>query len=700
MQLSELRSGWHGAACGLLLGLLLLLVGASVGVGQEAPDSPQATIRALRAEIARHDELYFKQAKPEISDAEYDRLKRRLQALEQAWPELAVAESGVGDDRSGRFPTSIHRERMLSLQKVYSEAAWRDYHAKLTRQLGRPDLGFVVEPKYDGLAISVTYESGELKRAVTRGNGTEGDDVTANVRLIPGLPPRLQPVDGVSPPRLVELRGEVFLTYVEFARINASRTARGAEPYAHPRNLAAGTLKSTDPAELAERSLSIVIYGWGAWEGPDSPASQQAWHAQVRAWGLPGVSTFAVGHSADEVWSAIQSMGQSRRELGFPIDGVVVKLDSVDLRNRVGADDHAPRWAVAYKFGAERAVTRLRAITWQVGRTGVLTPVAEFDPVELDGTKVSRATLHNASEIQRRDVRIGDYVEVEKAGEVIPAVVDVLIARRVADTPKYLLPETCPSCGAPVSANPGEVALRCSNLRCPAQLQRRLEHFASVDAVDLKGFGPATIAVLRQAGLLQSPADFYRLRREDLVRLEGIGARKADRLLAEIERSKRVELWRLLHGLSIAQVGPANAKVLAGAGGSLAGLGRMSKEQLVDAVGPSAAASIVAWLARPEIQADSRELIGAGLGRETRESPIADKLQGKVFVFTGALPGLTRNQATQRVLAAGGIVRESVSRQTDYLVAGEGAGAKRVEAERLGVTVLGAAEFRQMLGIE
>lgn len=682
------------------MGIMLMAGSVPRGIALEEADAPQARIAALREEIAHHDELYFKEAKPEISDADYDRLKQELQALEQVWPELAEPENGVGDDRSGRFPTRVHRERMLSLHKVYSEAAWREFHAKLTRQLGRADLRFVIEPKYDGLAISLTYEHGVLMRAVTRGNGNQGDDVTANVSMIPGILQKLPDVVGASMPTLVELRGEVFITYAEFARINAARKLAGAEPFSHPRNLAAGTLKSTDPVELAGRQLSIVVYGWGAWEGTDAPATQQDLHVQVRAWGLPGVAKYTVARTADEAWSAIRALGQGRAELGFPIDGAVVKLDEVVLRNQVGADDVAPRWAVAYKFGPERAESHLRAIIWQVGRTGVLTPVAEFDPVELAGTTVTRATLHNRNEIQRRDIRIGDVIEVEKAGEVIPAVAGVLISRRSADIPKYTMPDACPYCGWAVVANPGEAALRCPNSLCPAQRQRRLEHFVSAEAVDIKGVGPATITLLIQAGLLQSPADFYRLRREDLLRVDGFGSRKAERLLAEIERSKRAELWRFIYGLSIPQVGSSTAKVLARLGGSLEALTWLKKTELANMVGPSVAESVIAYQGLSENQTAIRRFQEAGVSPEAKDCPGTADLHGKIFVFTGVLTGLTRTQATDRVLAAGGLVRETVSRRTDYVVVGEGAGAKRVDAERLGVTVISPEAFRRMVGLE
>lgn len=692
-RIENMRAAWLL----LLSGLILSVAALAADVRTSTPDVPER-INHLRAELARHDDLYFRQAKPEITDAEYDRLKRELIALEAAHPELATKTRAIGDDRSGRFPVHKHRERMLSLDKAYTEAEWRTFHARLTRQLGRSDLTFVIEPKYDGLAISLTYVRGVLVRALTRGNGAEGDDVTANVRLIRTLPAELRAA-GAAVPERVELRGEIYLTHAEFARINAAREAAGEETFAHPRNLAAGTLKSSDPAEVAERRLSVVIHGWGAWEGIAAPASQQGFHAQVRAWGLPALDGFRIAHTADEAWAAVRAFGQERSRLDFPIDGAVVKLDDTALRARVGADEHAPRWAIACKYEPERAVTRLRGITLQVGRTGVLTPVAEFDPVELGGSTVARATLHNRDEIARRDIRVGDFIEVEKAGEIIPAVTGVQLTRRPEGTQAFVFPDRCPSCDTTLTAKSGAAAVRCPNTRCPAQRQRRLEHFASAQGVDLKGIGPATIAALIAAGRLRSPADFYRLKSDELRSVSGIGEKLADRLLAEIERSKSAELWRFIHGLGIPQVGAAKAQELAVRCGGLAALARMAEAVLADEVGPSAAASVAEFMARPENQADIRAMLAAGV-RPTAPRVTDSALRGKVFVFTGTLSGLSRAQAVKQVVAAGGVVRDSVSRRTDYVVAGEGAGEKLAEAKRFGVRVIDVEEFRRMAGGE
>ncbi len=597
----------------------LVLVGTLCASGPASLEEDRQRSVELRAEIAHHDELYFKQAAPEISDAAYDQLKRELAALERAHPELVPARTVVGDDRSGRFPTYAHRVPMLSLDKVYTEAEWRAFHAGVAARLGRKDFPFVVEPKYDGLAISLTYEHGILVRAVTRGDGREGDDVTANVCTIQTLPENLAPraPDGTTNPvpDLVELRGEIYFSDAEFARINAARTAAGEEPFAHPRNLAAGTLKSTAPEEVAARRLSIVLYGWGAWEGPGMPATQQELHARIRAWGLPGVHRCVAGRSVEEGWAAIQKFGHERRALGFPIDGAVVKLDDVPVRAALGENDHAPRWAIAYKYEPEKVVGHIRAITLQVGRTGVLTPVAELDPVKLSGTTITRATLHNRALLARRDIREGDFVEIEKAGEIIPAVGAVQLDRRPAGSVPFAFPERCPACDSPVLAKPGEAAVRCTNAACPAQLQRRLEHFVSPQAVDIRGFGPAMIALLNREGLLRTPADFYRLRREDLTAIQGIGPQRAENLLAAVERSKRVEYWRFIYGLSIPEVGKANAQKLAAGCADFNELARLDPERVGKLLGAGPAAAVTEFLSAPANQALLADLAAAGVGR-------------------------------------------------------------------------------------
>ena len=554
------------------------------GASAENPATAQEKVRLrrdqLRREIAHHDALYFRDATPEISDFAYDQLKRELADLEAADPQLR--ESGepglpVGDDRTGLFPVCRHREPMLGLDKTYSEAELRAFLRRLGGQLGREDFPVVIEPKIDGFAVSATYEHGRLARVVTRGNGTEGDDITGNALTIRSLPRVLRPTaagGAANPlPDLIELRGEIYLPWVEFERINRARETADEPVFAHPRNLAAGTARLLDPREVATRRLEIVFYGWGAWE-PEAtrPTTQHAFHAQARAWGLPTLEECRMATRPDEMWAAVQEFGRARRTLRFPIDGAVVKLDVVAWRGEVGESARAPRWAMAFKFAPERVETRLRGITVQVGRTGLLTPVAELAPVRLAGSTVTRATLHNRDVIARLDIRIGDIIYLEKAGEIIPAIDGVDLAQRAPDAQPYVFPSVCPACHTAVVQLEGETAVRCPNSACPAQVRRRIQHFASKACLNLDGLGPATIDALVAQGRLRSVADLYRLRREDLLALGRGTGRSADRLLATIERSKRGELWRFIYGLSIPRVGAAAARDLARRCGSLPAL--------------------------------------------------------------------------------------------------------------------------------
>jgi DNA ligase (NAD+) len=591
------------------------------------PENAKQRIVELRAEIARRDELYFRKAAPEISDLAYDELKRELHALEAAFPQFSGNASALslGDDRTGRFPTYHHREPMLSLAKSYTKAEFLAWHERVVRRLGLSDVAYVIEPKFDGLAISVIYEDGHLVRAVTRGNGEEGDDVTTNALTIRSLPRELRAigVDGarVPVPKRIELRGEIYLGFAEFERINREQEADGEEPFAHPRNLAAGTLKESDPTEVAKRHLDIVFYGIGACEPATvAPNSQMELHALIRAWGLPGVEHDQLVHGGDAAWKAIEAMGRQRAEFAYPTDGAVAKVDLVAQQHQLGATQEAPLWAIAFKYAPDRVTTKLRGITIQVGRTGALTPVAELDPVRIGGSMISRASLHNADEIARRDIRIGDFVVIEKAGEVIPNVTDVDRARRPPGTLPFRFPETCPICRSPVVRRSGESAVRCPNVSCPAQLRRKLEHFAAKSAVGLEGLSPRVIGLLADAMLLKSPADFYRIRGEDLEHGAGCSPKSAARILAGIEASKRRELWRFIYGLGIPRVGAANAKSLAAHFGELERFAAATRSDYftdghiaVSGVGEATVESVLTFFERPENRTLIRELIAAGV---------------------------------------------------------------------------------------
>jgi DNA ligase (NAD+) len=680
-------------------------------------DSAQAKTRIaeLRAEVARHDELYYRQARPEISDRDYDRLKRSLADLEARFPAAARSvgpdspTERVGDDRAEGFPTYRHRVAMQSLDNTYSEAELREFHARLVRLIGREDLGYVVEPKIDGLAVSLTYEGGRLVRAVTRGNGVEGDVVTANALTIATLPRELKKSKAAPFPDLIEIRGEIFMTLAEFQRINQGREEAGLEAYANPRNLAAGTLKLLDRAEVAARRLEIVLYGAGACEPADAIGStQHGLHALVRAWGLPTVERFWTARGIDEAWAAVRELDQLRDKFAYATDGAVIKLDSLAQQREAGSTSKAPRWAMAYKFAAERAETRLRAITVQVGRTGVLTPVAELEPVLLAGTTVARATLHNRDEIARKDVRVGDTVYVEKAGEVIPAVIGVNLERRPPDCAPYVFPDRCPACGTPVIQAEGEVALRCPNYECPVQVRRRVRHFASKACVDIDGLGEAMVDEVVAKGWVRSPADIYRLRREDLLTLGKDVEKSTDNLLAAIAASKRAELWRFVHGLGIAHVGAAAAKDLAVRFGSLEALSEARMEDFlgekkasrIEGIGETMALAIIAHFNQPRNRALVGELLALGVNPAApvaRAANAAGPFAGQTFVLTGTLPSLTREAAAERIEAAGGKVTGSVSKKTSYVLAGSDPGSKLAKAQSFKVPVIDEAEFLRLL---
>ena len=695
------------------------------------PAEATQRIADLRVQVARHDELYYRQARPEISDFEYDRLKRELADLESEFPELKGTDSPtsrVGDDRLEGFATYRHRQPMQSLDNTYSEAELRAFHQRLVKLFGREDLVYVVEPKIDGMAVSLTYDKGRLVRAVTRGSGIEGDDITANARTIRTLPKTLKDTDaagrsGVPIPDIVEVRGEIYMATAEFERINREREEAGEALFANPRNLTAGTIKQLDSREVARRKLEIVLYGLGFCEPAldqstsfreeghgDSPrdepgpgGTQSGLHGIIKAWGLPTVERFWTARGIDETWKAVQELDKLRHSFAYATDGAVIKLDSFGQQREAGSTAKAPRWAIAYKFAAERAETRLKSITVQVGRTGVLTPVAELEPVLLAGTTVSRATLHNRDEIARKDIRVGDFVQVEKAGEVIPAVVGVNTARRAPECVSYSFPAQCPACGTPTVQYEGEVAIRCPNINCPAQVRRRVQHFASKSGVDIEGLGEAMIDTLVEKGWIRGIADIYRLRRDDLLTLGKSVERSTDNLLAAVAASKRAELWRVINGLGIPHVGSSAAKELAARFGNLEALAEAKRDDLLNigGIGDTMADAIIAHFNAPRNRDLVSQLLNLGLAptapvRATGAGMAV--LAGKTFVLTGTLPSLSREEATAKIEAAGGRVSGSVSRKTSYVLAGEAAGSKLEKARSLGVSIVDEAEFLQMLG--
>lgn len=654
----------------------------------------------LRAEIQRHESLYRQENAPEISDQAFDRMVRELQELEAEYPLFARPDSPtrtVGDDRSSGFRTVRHRVPMQSLDNTYNKDELFEFDKRLVRLIGQDAPEYLVEPKIDGLAISLTYRNGKFERAVTRGNGEEGDEVTENVRTIHSLPEQLSGAGNVD---LIEIRGEIFMTRKEFDRINAEREAAGQAKFMNPRNLASGTLKQLDPQVVARRKLEIVCYGIGAVEGI-AFAGQHELRETFGQWGLPTVEKAWRVKGIEAAWKAVEELDQMRAEFAYPTDGAVLKLNDIAGQEAAGSTSKAPRWAISYKFAAEQAETRLREISIQIGRTGALTPVAELEPVEIAGTTVSRATLHNEDEIRRKDVREGDFVVVEKAGEIIPAVVRVILEKRPADAVPFDFEDRLRQLGYEAERVPGQAAWRLKGAANPVRLRRQIEHFASRQAMDIDGLGKEIIKQLVETGLVRDIADLYGLRAKDFLGLEKFAEKSAGNLHAAIAESRSADLWRLIHGLGIPLVGAEAAKLLAAHFGSMGVLMQAQPDALnaIDGIGPKMSDSLVSYFKDPANAERIRRLYQeAGLNMESSLQPASGGvLEAKTFVLTGTLPNWTRDQAKEAIEAAGGKVTSSVSSKTDFLVAGEAAGSKLSKASALGVTILDEAGLKSLL---
>ncbi len=660
-------------------------------------------IAGLTREIIRHNELYYRRTESEISNLEYDRLKEELASLEAQYPHLISPDSPiriVGDDRLAGFQSYRHRQPMLSLENTYSRNELDEFDARLRRLINQDALDYVIEPKIDGVAVSLTFEKGVLRRAVTRGNGIEGDDITSNALTIKNLPRRLSGKNLHDIPDIIEIRGEIFLSLAEFERINAKRAELGESLYANPRNLAAGTVKLLDSKEAKRRKLDIVLHGMGFCE-PATFTNQNDFHKALRAWNLPSVNKFWRAKGIDEAWECIQKLDTLRNNFAYATDGAVIKLNSLAGQDEAGSTSKAPRWAIAYKFAPEQAETRINSITVQVGRTGTLTPVAELEPVILAGTTVARATLHNADEIARKDIREGDWVVVEKAGEIIPAVIKVLPDKRLADSRPYVFPANCPACDAEAIRLPEEAAWRCPNLNCPPQVRRRIGHFASRYCMDIEGLGKAAVDQLVGQGLIRNVADLYGLQAADLLPLEKFAQKSADNLVRAIADSKNREFWRLLHGLGIQHVGVQAAKDLALNIKTLRALMEADDETLiaVDGVGETMAKSIRSFFEQKANHKTLSLLVDEGLNTisEPAHAKASATLAEKTFVLTGSLPNMNRDEARKLIERAGGKVTASVSNKTDYVLAGATPGSKFEKAQKLGVTIIDEAGLRSML---
>jgi DNA ligase (NAD+) len=664
----------------------------------------------LRELIDEANHAYYVLDQPTVDDAVYDDWMRELEALEEADPYLRTPDSPtqrVGAPASGRFPEVRHRRAMLSLANARGPeelAAWYRRARSVMEQegLGSREVEFVVEPKIDGLAISLTYEDGRFVQGATRGDGVVGEDVTANLRTIRAIPSRLRAADGAPPPAVVEVRGEVYLPLQAFADFNAARAAAGLPTFANPRNSAAGSLRQLDPAATAERPLSIWIYGVGHAEGLELP-TQSAALEWLRGAGFRVNPDIRVVGALDEVQAGCEAWEARRGTVDFDIDGAVVKIDQVDVQERLGAVGRAPRWAIAYKFAPTTATTTLNDIQVNVGRTGALVPFAVLEPVSVGGATVKLATLHNQEDVARKDLRIGDRVVIQRAGDVIPQVVAPLTQERDGGERPFVMPEECPACGTALVQPPGEVQVRCPNRSCPAQIVQGLIHFASRGALDIEGLGEKTVQRFFDEGLVRDFADIYDLHRhrERLVALEGFKDLSVDNLLAGIERSKERPWPRVLFALGIRHVGEVTAEAVVAVCPSLDALLEADAERLAEAegVGPVVAESVREFLEIETNRALLERLRAAGLRVESDEPPPSrdGPLTGLSIVVTGGLDAFTRDEAKRAIATAGGKATGSVSRSTAFLVAGVDPGSKLQKAEAAGVPVVAEADFVAIL---
>jgi DNA ligase (NAD+) len=658
----------------------------------------------LRRLIDHHNYLYYLEARPEISDREFDRLLEELKQLEAYHPELVTPDSPtqrVGGAPIEGFVTVTHRQPMLSIDNTYNAAELREFDRRVRRLLGKEPVKYVCELKIDGVAISLTYERGRFTVGATRGDGERGDDVTHNLKTIGGLPLRLR-TD--KPPALLEARGEVYMTRADLARLNRDRIGKGLEPFANPRNSAAGSLKLLDARLCAERRLRLFAYSLGATEGVAVHTHLESLDL-LRSYGFPVNPNIEAFDSIDEVMAYCNSWADRRHELPFETDGMVIKVNDLGQRQRLGSTSKAPRWVVAYKFAAEQALTKLLKIEVQVGKTGTLTPVAHLEPVKLAGTTVSRASLHNADEIARKDIRVGDMVVVEKAGEVIPYVVRSEPAARTGSEKVFHFPKKCPVCGAPVVRDEGSAYYRCTSQDCVAQLKERLRFYAHRNAMDIEGLGTAIIDQLVDTGLVKSIPDLYQLTLPPLLELERMGKKSAQNLLDGIAASKGRGLARVLTGLGVRHIGEHVAELLAREFGNIDDLMTASEERLaqVSGIGPVLAESVSKFFH----SSAGRKMIGelrsarVKLTEDARPRPAAvggNDLTGKTFVVTGTLIHYSRDEIEDLIKKLGGKATGSVSKKTDYVVVGENAGSKLDKARDLGVKVLTEEEFEKLVG--
>jgi DNA ligase (NAD+) len=659
----------------------------------------------LAAEIEHHNRLYYRQDAPEITDAEYDRLFARLLELEKKYPELATPKSPtqrVGAEPAAVFQTLEHSVPMLSLDNGFSRESVREFDARVKRFLkSTAPVSYLAEPKIDGLAVELVYEDGRLVRALTRGNGIRGEDVTANVKTIITVPLKLRIRPEAPYPQRLDVRGEIYMPLSDFQLLNKRRAEKGLPAFANPRNASAGSLRQLNSRITATRPLNMFCYGVARPEELGVP-TQDAMLRLLRRWELRCNADVSICQSVEDILDFHADLERRRHELDYDVDGLVVKVNAIDLQARLGNTTRSPRWAIAYKFSPARAETRVEAIEIQVGRTGALTPVAIMAPVEIGGVTVRRATLHNEDEVHRKDIRVGDTVIVQRAGDVIPEVVEVVKAKRDPDADPFLMPGVCPVCGSEAVRLPDEVVSRCQNVSCPAQIKETLVHFGSKNALDIDGLGAKLVEQLVDLKFVSSPADLYTLTREQLAGLPRMAEKSAGNILAALEKSKETTLERFIHALGIRHVGRHLARVLAEELGDLEALRQCEPERLerIKEIGPQVAHSVASFMNNPK----NRELMDRLTGpigfrlRSPAGKRSGSPMAGKTLVITGTLAAMTRDRAREKVAAAGGRVSSNVSSKTDYVVVGENPGSKAMKAAELGVPMIDEHEFIALLG--
>jgi DNA ligase (NAD+) len=661
-------------------------------------------VNQLREALHHHNYRYYVLDDPEVSDAEYDRLMQALIRLEQAYPQLVRADSPsvrVGAPPLTRFETLTHSIAMLSLDNAFNDDDILEFDRRVKRNLGTDsEIRYTAEPKLDGVAVELVYENGKLVAAATRGDGVTGELITANVSTIGAVPLVMQADKVTDFPSRLEVRGEVFIGIDAFKRLNEERIEQDLPPFANPRNAAAGSLRQLDSRITAGRPLDIFSYGVGVVAGL---VFDSHWHLlqSLQRWGFKINPLIRPQITVPEILQCYRQLSETRHQLPYDIDGMVVKVDSLALQDQLGATTRSPRWAIAYKFAALQETTTLKNIEVQVGRTGALTPVAHLAPVSVGGVTVSRATLHNEDEIEKKDIRIGDTVLVQRAGDVIPEIVKVVSSKRSGAEKKFIMPQVCPVCGSPVARMEGEAVTRCINASCSAQLKERIKHFASKAAFDIDGLGDKLVDQLVEKKLVSSYAGLFKLNAESLAALDRMGAKSAENLMSALESSKQIRFARFLYALGIRHVGEHIAVLLAGEFDSLDQLTNCAAEQLtaIDGVGPVVAQSIATFFRQPANLATVHRILGSGVQILFETTAKSGDLAGKTFVLTGALETMTRRQAKERVEAAGGKVSSAVSRNTDFVVVGESPGSKLTKARALGVEILDEAAFKALVGV-